>query len=73
MEFIESASNPKIKLVRKLSDKKFRKEEGLFVAEGVNILKDMPKSAQVTGFSSKKARRKSLGTFTSVSTRPFTQ
>ena len=37
MEFIESASNPKIKLVRKLSDNKFRKDEGLFVAEGINI------------------------------------
>ena len=59
MEFIESASNPKIKLVRKLSDKKFRKEEGLFDAEGVNILKDMPKSAQVTGFFVEKSKKKS--------------
>lgn len=60
MEFIESASNPKIKLVRKLSDKKFRKEEGLFVAEGVNILKDMPKSAQVTGFFVEKSKAEEL-------------
>ncbi len=50
MEFIESASNPKVKAVRKLADKKYRKEAGLFVAEGVNILKDMPQNAPVDSF-----------------------
>lgn len=60
MEFIESASNPKVKLAKKLSDKKFRKETGLFVAEGVNILKDMPKDAKVAGFFIEKDKAEEL-------------
>jgi TrmH family RNA methyltransferase len=40
-EMISSAQNAKIKLIRSLSDKKGRSESGLFVAEGINLIKDM--------------------------------
>lgn len=39
---IESISNNKIKLLRSLYTKKGREESGLFVVEGVNIVKDIP-------------------------------
>ena len=35
---ITSSQNPTIKLIRSLSEKKFRQEEGLFVAEGWDML-----------------------------------
>lgn len=41
---IESVSNKKVQFLRKLSDRSFRRANGLFVVEGYNILKDMPKS-----------------------------
>lgn len=43
MEVITSTSNNKVKLVKSLSQKKHRDESGLFVAEGLNLLKDLPK------------------------------
>lgn len=39
---IESISNNKIKLLRSLYTKKGREESGLFVVEGVNMVKDIP-------------------------------
>ncbi len=39
---IESISNPKVQLLRSLYSKKGREESGLFVVEGINILKDLP-------------------------------
>ena len=44
---IESASNSKVKRLRRLYTKKGRKEEGCFLAEGANIVKDIPLSAKV--------------------------
>ena len=38
MERIDSASNKKLKLIGKLHNSKFRREEGLFVAEGVRLV-----------------------------------
>lgn len=39
---IESISNPKVKLLRSLYSKKGREESDLFVAEGINLLTDLP-------------------------------
>lgn len=50
MDIITSTSNEKVKAVRKLDNKKFRREAGLFVVEGVNIIKDMPSSVTVGSF-----------------------
>lgn len=47
MDVITSTRNGTVKLFRSLSDKKFRKSEGLFPVEGGNILKDIPSSADV--------------------------
>ncbi len=44
---IESISNAKVKLLRSLYNKKGRNETGLFVVEGVNMVKDIPKSVDV--------------------------
>lgn len=44
---ITSTSNEKVKFVRKLLQKKYRIELGLFIVEGVNILKDLPNNVQV--------------------------
>lgn len=38
MVIITSAQNPTIKTIRQLSEKKHRQEQGLFVAEGSNVL-----------------------------------
>lgn len=50
MDTITSVANDKVKLVKKLNIKKYRQEYGLFVVEGVNILKDMPETTQVEYF-----------------------
>ncbi len=44
---ITSTSNEKVKFARKLLQKKYRAEFGLFVVEGVNILKDLPDYVEV--------------------------
>lgn len=44
---ITSISNEKVKLLRSLSDAKNRKELGLFVAEGANLVKDIPDPSSV--------------------------
>lgn len=44
---ITSVANEKVKFVKKLSEKKFRDEEGLFVAEGANILSDLKEGFSV--------------------------
>lgn len=40
-ELITSINNPKIKYVKKLTDKTFRRETGEFIVEGENIIKDL--------------------------------
>ncbi len=46
-EIITSTKNQYVKKARALSQKKFRKETGLFLVEGTNIIKDMPSSVEV--------------------------
>jgi TrmH family RNA methyltransferase len=50
MNTITSITNEKVKAVRKLKDKKFRQKEGLFVVEGINILRDIPSSVDIDCF-----------------------
>lgn len=40
---IESVSNKNVQLIRRLADRSNRRAEGLFVVEGINIIKDIPK------------------------------
>lgn len=48
MQEITSITNPKIQFVKKLvKSKSLRKDEGLIVVEGVNILKDLPSFVEV--------------------------
>ena len=46
-EIITSTKNQFVKKARSLSQKKFRKESGLFLVEGTNVIKDMPSSVEV--------------------------
>ncbi len=43
VEIITSTQNQYVKLARSLSQKKYRLETGLILAEGINLLRDMPK------------------------------
>lgn len=56
MEVITSRQNRFIKLARSLSERKFRAETGLFLAEGVNLLRDMPKDVQTYAVFATEAR-----------------
>ncbi len=47
MTVITSISNEKVKLFRSLSERKGRKETGFYLAEGWNLVKDIPKGAKV--------------------------
>lgn len=47
MEIIASNSNSKVLFVKKLKDKNFRLQEGMFVVEGENIVKDLPSNYEV--------------------------
>ena len=47
MEIISSSQNQYVKLSKSLNDKKFRRETGLFFAEGKNLLKDLPESVEI--------------------------
>lgn len=47
MEIITSRQNKFVKLARSLAERKFRAETGLFLAEGVNLLRDMPRNVSV--------------------------
>ena len=47
MEIITSTQNQYVKKVRSLREKKFREKSGLFVVEGGNIFKDLPKDVKV--------------------------
>lgn len=44
MEIISSTQNKLVKLARSLAQRKFRTQTGLFLVEGVNLLRDMPES-----------------------------
>ena len=47
---ISSSDNAKIKLLRKLSTRKGRREEGLFAAEGINLVCEMIDAGQMIEF-----------------------
>lgn len=47
MQIITSTKNRFVKEARSLSQKKFRIETGLFLVEGINLIKDMPSSVRV--------------------------
>jgi TrmH family RNA methyltransferase len=47
MEIITSTQNQYVKQVRSLREKKFREKSGLFVVEGGNIFKDLPKDVKL--------------------------
>ncbi|MEG1608739.1 MAG: RNA methyltransferase [Clostridia bacterium] len=47
MEVVASITNSKVAFVKKLKDKNFRIEEGMFVVEGENIVKDLPTNYEV--------------------------
>lgn len=49
-QIITSNTNDKVRFVRKLWDKKYREESGLFVLEGVNLVRDLPLAAGVSSF-----------------------
>lgn len=46
MEIISSTKNQFVKLARSLQEKKFRTETGLFLVEGINLLKDLPDTVE---------------------------
>ncbi len=46
-EIITSTSNKIVKMVRSLKEKKFRDKTGLFLAEGMNLVKDIPSGMDV--------------------------
>jgi len=54
---IESIANPKVKFLRSLYTKKGRRESGLFVAEGVNIVKDIPECCNVKYVFAKESKQ----------------
>lgn len=56
MEIISSTKNQFVKLAKSLQDKKFRNETGLFLVEGINLLKDMPDSVKIKYLFSTEAR-----------------
>ncbi len=47
MQIITSTKNQFVKEARSLSQKKFRNQTGLFLVEGINLLRDMPSSVQI--------------------------
>ena len=53
---ITSISNEKVKLFRALADAKGRKEHGLYVAEGANLVKDIPNPESVKMLFIKESR-----------------
>ena len=53
---ITSISNEKVKLLRSLMDAKGRRTTGLYVAEGANLVKDIPESAVVRAIFLKESK-----------------
>ena len=57
---ITSISNEKVKLLRTLSDAKGRREHGLYLAEGGNLIKDIPDSQTVRFLFVKESKEESF-------------
>lgn len=47
MQIITSTKNQFVKEAKSLAQKKFRNQTGLFLVEGINLLRDMPSSVQI--------------------------
>ena len=62
MEIITSTTNPTIKAIKSLKDKKTRYVSGLFVVEGSNIVKDLPSSAEVKYLVVDESKREQFAT-----------
>ncbi len=57
MEQISSTKNQYVKLARSLFEKKYRTSSGLFLVEGINVLRDMPSNVTVEHLFFTKARQ----------------
>ena len=58
---ITSSQNAALKRLRALyKDKKFRKSEGVFIAEGVNLVKDIPDRFEIDEIFIKESRSEEL-------------
>lgn len=57
---ITSIANEKVKLLRSLADAKTRKKEGLYIAEGANLIKDIPSPESVRMLFVKESKRDSF-------------
>ena len=57
---ITSISNEKVKFFRSLSDSKGRKASGCYIAEGANLIKDIPDPASVRFFFLKESKAESF-------------
>ena len=58
---ITSISNEKVRLFRSLMDAKGRKESGLYLAEGANLIGDIPADAAVRCVYVKESKEKDYG------------
>ena len=54
---ITSISNEKVKLLRSLADHKGRKEQGLYLAEGANLVRDIPDERAVRALFVKESKQ----------------
>ena len=57
---ITSIANEKVKFLRSLADAKTRKKEGLYIAEGANLIKDIPSPESVRMLFVKESKRDSF-------------
>lgn len=68
IETISSTKNQFVKQARSLAQKKFRLETGLFLAEGANLIKDMPEWVEVERVFATSTRIKECERFLSSKT-----
>lgn len=61
-EMITSMQNKIVKEVRRLADKKFRNATGLFLLEGINLIKDLPYYIEVEYYICTQSRAQELDT-----------
>ncbi len=63
-DIIRSVANQKVKLLRSLADKKERDSQGVFIAEGANLVKDIPTDADVRAVFVAESKAESLAELT---------
>lgn len=72
VQIVSSAKNQYVKQAKSLAQKKFRCELGLFLAEGANLIKDMPKDVETEYvFTTKERRDETLRLFDENTTQIF--